>query len=329
MNKNNIIETDILIRFLAEETSEAETERVQNWLKESDENMEHFRQVKSLWEGSLQKEMLDTKYHLDSSWESVSNKIQKPVISIKRFWIKVAVAASILIILGSGAVFYYVNYQKESTVASNNNVSKITFPDNSVVWLNRNSKLSYKKNFKSSRHIKLSGEAYFQVTADASHPFTIATSNAIITVIGTKFNVKACPEDTATEVTVTTGKVKISSLVSDNNAKNEILIQPGEKGLGLNNSNSPIKIAANNPNYMSWKTRDFTFNNTNIRDIIQLVNEIYDTHIIIESSNTENCNLTGKYSCHSLDDMLDMLRIVLNITVEKRGETIIINTNEC
>jgi ferric-dicitrate binding protein FerR (iron transport regulator) len=272
---------------------------------------------------------LENKYHTDNSWNTVNSKIQKPVISIKKFWVKAAVAASILIVLGTAIGLYFQFRDQEYTFASNNKVSKLTFPDNSIVWVNRNSKIFYKKDFKNHRHIKLYGEAYFSVSADTAHPFTIATNNALITVVGTKFNVKAYSTDTATEVTVKSGKVKLSSNNVNSPSKSEILILAGEKGISLDNSDAPIKLNSTDPNYMAWRTHDFTFNNTNIKDLVKLISETYNATIIIEGTNTENCNITGRYSCNSLDDMLDMLSIVLNISIEKKGETIIINTTEC
>ena len=332
MKKINIKETDVLVRFLASETNDAEKKIVQNWLNESQENKDFFEQLKTLWNDSDNHEFLNKKYYTDESWDKILSHIQKTKKSsapFKRSLIRIAVAASILLLAGTGIIFYLLN-NKEISVKSKGEVAKVYLQDKSIVWLNRDSKLIYKKNFKKQRIVELYGEGYFDVKPDSAHPFIIITSNAKITVLGTKFNVNAYPDDSVTEVTVTTGKVKVTALEDSKKHDGNIVILPGEKSITAGISNLPQKALSDNPNYMSWKTRDFVFNNTNIREIVQLVNKIYNANISIQnSSSAETCNLTGKYSCHTLNDMLDMLRIVLNISIEKDGDNIILNTSGC
>ncbi len=330
MNRSNIIKSDILIRYLALETTDTENAEVENWLEESDENREYFGQVEKLWNNTADRKDLDRKYLTEKSWNEISGMLgkNKPVIPMKRLLPRVAVAASILLIAAIGiSIFFSRYYQKEKIVESSSSVTKIILPDNSIVWLNRNTKLIYGKNFTHHRFVKLYGEGYFVVKHDAKHPFEITTSNSKITVLGTEFNVSAYV-DSVTEVTVTSGEVKVTGL-NKTLAENTVLLLPGEKGVNKGNSRKIQKETSDNPNYMSWKTHDFIFDNTNIRDIVHLVNNIYDTHIRIENDSVQNCNITGKYSCHSLDDMLDMLHIVLNINFEKKGDEIIINTAGC
>ena len=330
MNKSKIIESDIIIRYLALETTDTENTEVENWLEESDENREYFEQVKKLWDDTANHEGLDRKYLTEKTWNEISETIggNKPGLPVKRLLPLIAVAASVLLIAAIGiSIFFSKYYQKEKIAESSSSVTKIILPDNSIVWLNRNTKLIYGKNFLRHRFVKLYGEGYFVVKHDASHPFEITTSNSRITVLGTEFNVNAYV-DSITEVTVTSGEVKVTGL-NRALAGNTVLLLPGEQGVNMGNSRKLQKEASDNPNYMSWKTHDFVFDNTNIRDIVHLVNNIYDTHVQLENDSVQNCNITGKYSCHSLDDMLDMLHIVLNINYEKKGDEIIINTAGC
>ena len=64
-----------------------------------------------------------------------------------------------------------------------------TLPDGSTVRLNSSSTISYADNFVSKRELKLSGEAYFVVTADPEHPFSVHVGESTVTAKGTKFNV--------------------------------------------------------------------------------------------------------------------------------------------
>ncbi len=330
-NFSNIKETDILIRYLAQETSAEEHDIVQTWLNTSQENKSYFEQLQYLWEDTNNRTAFDQKYQTLQSWDKVKNKMNGPKRKSGRtyrlIW-RAAIAASILLLIGIGSYFFY-NNNKEIKISSNRKIIKITLPDASIVWLNRNSELIYKKNYNKSRSLKFSGEGYFEVQPNASNPFVIVTKRATITVLGTKFNVHAYPKDSATEVVVKTGKVRLSQQLPGSSEKTEIILTEGEKGVDSNKSVAPQKKQADDPNYLSWKTREFVFNNTNIKEIVGIINNIYDANIELNTDNTENCNISGKFNCQSLNDILDMLQIVLNIKIEKEGTTIVIKSNGC
>jgi ferric-dicitrate binding protein FerR (iron transport regulator) len=326
----NIKETDLLIRFLAQEISAEETDIVQTWLNASQENKGYFEYLKFLWDDSSDRTELDQKFLMLQSWEKVQNSTnpKRSSGSNFRFIWRAAVAASILLLIGIGA-YFLLNFNPEIKISSNRKIVKITLPDASVVWLNRNSELIYNKNYKKNRSLKFSGEGYFEVQPNASNPFVILTKRATITVLGTKFNVHAYPNDSVTEVVVKSGKVKLSQKLPGTGAKTEIVLTSGEKGVDNNKSLAPLKKPVDDPNYLSWKTREFVFNHTNIKEIVGIINNIYDANIELQADGTENCNLSGKFNCQSLSDILDMLQIVLNIKIENEGTRIIIKSNGC
>jgi transmembrane sensor len=327
---SNINETDIITRYFAQQTSAEENDMLQKWLAESKENTDSFNKLKEIWEDSNDHTSLDKEFQTLQSWEKVKNTLHKPSAKTRRMvsikWL--SVAASVLLLLGFG--FYYIyNANKEIRVVSYKHVLKITMPDNSIVWLNRYSELIYRKSYLKNRSVKFSGEGYFEVMPDSMSRFEIITTHATITVLGTKFNVKANPQDSLTEVVVRTGKVRLSPNKAEEGAGNNIVLNAGEKGSSAVDAIIPQKKIADDPNYLSWKTHEFTFNNTNIKEIVSLINKIYDTNVVLAYDNTENCNLTGQYSWQSINDILDMLQIVLNIEVERTGNKIIIKTSGC
>jgi len=329
----NIKETDLLIRYFANETTVEENEVVQTWLTASQDNKNYFEQLRNLWEDTGNRESLDRKFQTLASWEKVhrltndSNRKLSGRMNHLTRW--VAIAASILLIVTVGLYLWNADNQKEVKISSYKKIIKITLPDSSIVWLNRNSELIYKKNYNRNRSLKFSGEGYFEVKPDASNPFVIFTHRATITVLGTKFNVHAYPGDSVAEVVVKSGKVRLSQLLEGGKGRREVILTAGEKGIDSKESSAPQIKPADDPNYLSWKTREFVFNNTNIKDIVSIINNVYDVNIVLDTVNTQNCNLTGRYNCQSLNDILDMLQIVLNIKIEKAGTNIIIKSNGC
>jgi ferric-dicitrate binding protein FerR (iron transport regulator) len=326
----NIKETDVFIRYFARETSAEEDDMVLSWLKASPENMSYFNQLKLLWEDTDDNNGLNQKFDTFVSLDKFKDEMNRPRSKSFHLFRWSSIAASIAFLIGMTIFFFYNNRDKEITIVSNKKTVKVTLPDASTVWLNRNSQLTYYKSYHKKRILKFSGEGYFEVQPNPSNPFEITTRTAKITVLGTKFNVNALPDKSTTEVVVVSGKVLLSQQIKGSTKKNDIILSSGEKGIERNNTKIPQKMSVDDPNYLSWKTHEFIFNNTNIKDIVAIINNTYDdAHIELETDNTENCNLSGKFNCQSINDILDMLRIVLNIKVEKKGENIIIKSAGC
>jgi len=71
----------------------------------------------------------------------------------------------------------------------------------------------------------LVGEAYFDVHPDASHPFTVISGPAEVTVLGTSFNLRAYPEEDIV-TTLVSGAVQMSEKVGGQSVR----LTPGEQG---------------------------------------------------------------------------------------------------
>lgn len=92
-------------------------------------------------------------------------------------------------------------------------------PDGSTVELNSGSTLAYPRRFAAwpglsddRRVVRLEGEAFFEVVR-SDRPFVVETFNARVEVLGTRFNVRARPDEPApaTRVTLGSGRVRVHS----------------------------------------------------------------------------------------------------------------------
>lgn len=84
----------------------------------------------------------------------------------------------------------------------------VTLPDGSAVTLAAGAELQHPRRFGATRDVALTGEAFFEVEPDAA-PFTVATHNARVTVLGTAFNVRAWDAETA--VALVEGRVRVEA----------------------------------------------------------------------------------------------------------------------
>lgn len=69
-------------------------------------------------------------------------------------------------------------------------VLAVSLPDGSAVALSPGARIEWRRAF-AARDVSLSGEAFFSVARDAAHPFTVSAGEARVTVLGTRFAVRA------------------------------------------------------------------------------------------------------------------------------------------
>lgn len=83
-------------------------------------------------------------------------------------------------------------------IVTEENYEVVVLPDGSQVYLNRQSKISYKEDF-TPRTINLHGEAFFYVTPSET-TFMVTTQHGDVLVLGTEFNVKTTSKQIAVDV---------------------------------------------------------------------------------------------------------------------------------
>jgi ferric-dicitrate binding protein FerR (iron transport regulator) len=177
--------------------------------------------------------------------------------NLKKWFIGVSALAIILVlvfVLKNSMVTLERKSGKQPTLVSTKPGSKtqIQLPDGSLVRLNSSSSLTYDKNFgKNIREVSLTGEAFFDITKDSSHPFIIHTNVIDIKVLGTAFNVKSYPSDPNTETSLIRGKVEVTV---KNRYNEKIYLQPNEKLVVANNNTTVNRTFANQPDHSDHKT---------------------------------------------------------------------------
>ena len=103
-------------------------------------------------------------------------------------------------------------------IIKNKELKEITLSDGTKVKLDAGSSIKFPDKFEDDkREVFLNGEAYFKVTSDLQTPFIVHTNQAEITVLGTKFNVRAWDQTHKVAVVVVDGKVSLRPEGVNNN----------------------------------------------------------------------------------------------------------------
>lgn len=143
--------------------------------------------------------------------EKGDNPQSARVISFNRRWVMAGIAATVLILF---SVFFWPAAQNPTTyiAANGRGVLQGNLPDGSAFTLNAGSFLTVEEeNWETKRAVALEGEAFFDV--EKGNTFFVSTKNGIVTVLGTKFNVRDREE--TLEVTCQEGKVQVSNTVDE------------------------------------------------------------------------------------------------------------------
>src|SRR6185503_833259 len=131
---------------------------------------------------------------------------------------------------------------------------QVILPDQSKVWLNALSSITYPTRFTGGeRRVKISGEAYFEVAHNKAMPFRVESLGQTVEVLGTHFNVMAYADERLIKTTLLEGSVKISD-----HGKMELL-KPGQQAQ-VSAANIKVTDDVDLEDVVAWKNGYFKFN---------------------------------------------------------------------
>ncbi len=162
--------------------------------------------------------------------------------------------------------------------------SNIILEDGTRVWLNSSTALTFPTSFngQADRTVEVVGEAYFEVAHNPKKPFVVISNYSRTTVLGTKFNIKAYPDQQKNQTTLLQGSVRINS------ANASSLLVPGVQAT-VKESGKISLAQVNVEDFIAWRNGLIYFDNLSVEEIIQELSHWYDiTGIDNSSSNREH-----------------------------------------
>ena len=334
---NNQIDWPLLAKYLSGENSDEEGAKVLNWLETDKENQKLIDSMKGVWETpAMDYEPSDVK----ALWTAVAEKtgitgqsneqftykmsrdqqrenifslflhqLQTPALRYAAVFLLVA-SVSILYFLFSGRGVDADLVEWKTVTVSKGQQSNITLKDGTKLFLDSGSRVQIPKNFgNDSRTVKLEGEGYFEVVSDPEKPFIVNLSNAVVKVLGTKFNIRAWEETGEIKVAVAKGKVSFG--VDDAPEKQIVLT----KGFGGSLSKTgklsePMQVDINKS--LSWMKGEMSFDDVPFSEILAQAERWYDIQFSLEDSTIINERLSVSINKNSLPNVLEVLSTLTN-----------------
>ncbi len=207
-----------------------------------------------------------------------------------------------------------VNYEVKTTKGQR---TTLTLSDGTIVSLNSDSKLIYPSNFiNNERRIELVGEAYFQVASNISKPFFVESGEMTTMVTGTEFNIKN--RDNKVSVTVAEGSVKTYS----NKNPQGISLKKGEMGSLYANGQISKQNRVDLNHLLAWRKNKLSFSNTSLSDVMGDIERYYNVSVRFDNNNNKSRTLTGIFETDSLEHILSIISLTLDIRISQDGKKI-------
>lgn len=322
------IDEILLIRYILDETTLDESQRIRQWLAVSEKNMQEYLELKKVWK-SVQNKPLEV--DADSAWQKVSVRIAaeesikgEPVVrTLKRPMLGWYAAAVLLALVGMFALFQ--NLMRDDVVKMATTTEKLeqTLDDGSQITLNQNSKLEYPKSFTgNTRSVELEGEAFFDVAKNPEKPFVISTQRGRVTVLGTSFNVEANPNSDL-KVYVASGRVKLESIESKDSLY--VILEP--EMTGVLTQTGKVFIEGNTASdALFWMDKRLDFDKTPLPQVFEVLERNYKIEFSSFDSKLDKCLLTARFREDSVRNILSVIEATFDIHFQLDADVITVET---
>ena len=311
-------------KMLRGECSPEETSQVMRWLQEDPDTFEPamMQEISELEQEKMppavRQQMLD--------WfasKGIAAPEEAPVVPIGRKWYRWASAAAVLLFVAAGWLTYSSLKSRQPSQAwlqiqnTGATVKLVILPDSSRIWLRALATLRYREDFNrhAERQVQLTGEAYFKVAQQESHPFIVQTGQLNTKVLGTEFNVEAYAYEPFIKVTLQKGKVQVTSIQSQR------ILQPGQMALYAK-SGDQLQVrnsTVNNPD--AWTGEGLVLNDVPLPDALRRIARKYGQMVEFDSLKAmKHQHITASYEQMDIEQVLAQLGFACSFSARKTAK---------
>ncbi len=320
MTQKNSISEEVkisIINYLSGKWDECDSVLLNGWIEQSPENKKLFGQLVDLWEADniIRREK---EFDTDEAWTKFERQMNSAVQKMDKGFIFspfLRYAAIFILALFIGGLGYAIFQNKSGGYSSNmveytapyGSKTSLKLLDGSQVWLNAGTTLKYNQGFgKHNRDIELSGEAYFEVAKNKNLPFVVKAKKISVTALGTRFNVKAYPEETVVETCLLEGSVKLQNLTRA--GKQELILKPEQKSV-FNLQNHKFLVTASDASEISWTTDKWVIRNTKMGEFSRLLERRYNVDFTFSDSRIKGYEFGGTIKDETIEQVLTAISL--------------------
>jgi len=216
---------------------------------------------------------------------------------------------------------------EEHIVNNTSKPSKVELADGSTVTLQPKSQISFAKAFDGPlREVRLSGEAFFNVSRDEKRPFRVYSERVVTQVLGTSFTVKAYEGDKQVTVAVSSGKVQVSATTKA--TEQTVILAPNQQAVYDKKKDLVVREVVENPAIILPKSNLFrmSFDEASVATIFDVLQENYGIPIVYDKDVLSKCTLTTAMSDEGLFERIEVICKALKATYRVNDGVILIDS---
>ncbi len=295
------------------------------WLKNNPLKKEMAYEARDILLGiSLKKDFISQE-KVDEEWVKLESTLlalkknkTKPSIFDNKISKTIAVA-SLLILCSFVSFKIYKNTFYITHETAYGEILNLKLKDGTLVTLNANSNLSYKKN--NPRKVWIEGEAYFKVNKKETQnaKFLVQTNDLLVEVFGTTFNVNTLREKT--KVYLETGNIWLTmdNGISKKMAPREY-IEYSSKDQKILVTQKLMSGAAQ----VSWKNGKLIFKNLPLEKALNKVSDTYGVTFNFKDKSIKNIPITGIVPTTNLNICLNAIKKSTNVNIKKENTKLVV-----
>lgn len=292
--------------------SAQEQDALERWLAASSLNKVAYLRLKTAWQRSERLAALN---------RPPMRATAAPVRSWARLRVP-ALAAMMLVLLGAGWIWLEPGGQGQVFSTGLGQIQTYQLADGTRMELNTSTRVKAEVTARRRIVTVETGEAYFDVTHDGRHPFTVYAGSRRITDLGTKFSVFLNGDNL--RVLVREGKVRVE-------------MQPGLSGSAPIVAGAGHAVIAQGAETMvfdkpereidgdlGWRGGMLVFDQLPLTKVAEEFNRYNARHIEIEG-NARKIRIGGSFKADNVDVFLHLLREGFGLSVNDQGNRIVVS----
>ena len=339
----------LLARYLSGECTGEEKNGIEAWMDSDPDNRLLMQQMQAVWDAP---EPAQEEIDVQQLWQRVADqaglygesrsrgfadrvrgaagklvsnwRFLPEAAPVYRYATTAALAVVLLLLitrLGNWFPWKTEGTQWATLEVSRGQRSQLGLSDGSRVILDAGTKLRYPVRFRGrTREVFLEGEGYFEVVGNEYRPFVVHASDALIQVLGTKFNVRAWEPDQTVQVAVSEGRV---SLRAESSPEDEgVVIHEGEGSVMAAEGRPTEPVKVNVDEKLSWMQNEIIFRDVALREVLAQVERWYDLNFQLAVPAVATEHVTIHLHRHSVEDVLELISVLSGLPYTQDGQTV-------
>ena len=304
-----------LERRVGDDWSDKDQADLDTWLAESATNKVAYMRVSAAWNKADRIIVLKA-----PAFRSAAVAPRKGIFltSFRAAAALIAVSA-----IGIGAAQYLANPDGTVYSTSVGGHKTITLSDGTRIELNTGTTLRIALNDDRRSVVLDNGEAFFQVTHNASRPFVVTVGNHRVTDIGTEFVVRRDASDV--KVSLVEGRAQFERTDGIGTTKPAVLT-PGDVVVATANTFTVTRQPVRELNEtLAWRHGALIFFHTSLAAAAEEINRYNEKKVVIADTDAARLRINGTFPANDVWLFGRVAHVVLGVKVDNRNGEVVIS----